>query len=161
MQLYRYSPIANEQVLHEAIAYVAEASSALCRQVVGEVFPITSLTVFAHYPSESICLKKLLLTMGEQVGNTNGPRVALHAPINLGSHTITHLRVREPDPYHAQVGCVDLNVPDYDLFKRDFLATHPNNLRLLVRPEYELIELFDPDADVLGYVLSEPERSTR
>ena len=41
------------------------------------------------------------------------------------------------------------------------MVAKPDNLRLLVRPDYELIEFWHPDFDVTGYVLSEPERSKR
>ncbi len=159
MQLYRYSPIKTKEQFLEAISYVAEKNLELCEKVVVVRFPITSLTVFAHYRDEYEHLKVLLEGMGDFVGDTNGPRIALHEPIVLGDNAVTHLRVRNPDPYRAQVGCVDFDVSNYVTFKKDFLASHLENLRLLVRHEYELIEFFDPDYDVLAYVLSDPPRS--
>jgi len=161
MQLYRFSPIKSGQELREVVAYIAEQNSTLCKKVTGDTLPITSLTVFAHYPDEYEYLCSLLETLGKSVGENNGPRVALKEPIKAGAHTVTHLRIRNPDPYRAQVGCNDFEVENYAKFKETYLATHPENLRLLVRPEYELIEFFDPDYDVLGYVLSQPERSLR
>jgi hypothetical protein len=53
-----------------------------------------------------------------------------------------------------QVGCNDFEVQDYKKFKAEYLPKHPSNLRLIERPEYEMVEFFDPDYDVLAYVVS-------
>ena len=161
MKLYRFSPIYDEYGLINAVQYVATASSELCRKVIGEVFPITSLTVMSHYPDEFEYLKTLLSSLGEYVGQIYGPRVRLYSPIVAGIHTITHLRIREPDSYRAHVGSNDYDIPDYATFKNAYLEHCAENLHLIKRPEYEMIEFSDPDFDVLGYVLSEPERSKR
>ena len=161
MQLYRFSPIETKETLLEAIAYECATSAKLFTQITGETAPITSVTIFAHYPEEFETLKGIQATMGTQVGEVLGPRVALHEPITIGEGVVTHLRIRQPDPYHGQVGSNDYDIADYATFKEKFLAAKPNNLRLLVRPDYELIEFWHPDFDVTGYVLSEPERSKR
>ena len=161
MQQYRFSPNTSTEQLHEAVVYICNSANSLFSTITNEKVSITSVSVFAHYPNEFEFLKNTVVEMGTFVGDTNGPRVALTQPIVVGENTITHLRIRQSDPYHGQVGCVDFDVPSYAVFKENFLGTHPNNLRLLVRPEYELIECFDPNVDVLGYVLSEPERSKR
>ena len=158
---YKFSPIKNKEELHSAISYVAVAVSELLQKVTGDMAPITSLSVFSHDDDEYAFLCGLLKTMGTGVGEVNGPRVALHEPMRAGGHTITHLRIRNPDPDKPQVGCADLDVADYFAFKNKNLSTHLQNLKLIVRPDYELIELFDKDSDVLGYVLSQPERSKK
>jgi hypothetical protein len=161
MNLYRFSPIKDGEELLAAVLYVAEHNTQLCRKVLGEELPIRSLSVFAHYDDEYQLLCSMLADMGEAVGDNNGSRVRLREPIMIGEHTITYLRIRRPDADHPQVGCSDFEVPDYQEFKAKNLASHPDNLRLLVRTDYELIEFFDPDFDVLGYVLSDPSRSTK
>ena len=160
MQLYQFSPIESKEKLLEAGEYVVRTTSELMEKVVGATFPISSLTVFSHYEEEFENLKIILESLGDITGDTNGPRVKLHEPRSIGQHTITYLRVRKPDIYRSQVGCVDFDVSDYHQFKSSHLADFPQNLRLIERPDYELIELFDPNHDVLGYILSEPVRST-
>lgn len=103
----------------------------------------------------------LLNTMGESVGENNGPRVKLFEPIQVAGNTIAYLRIRTPDDEHPQVGCNDFEVEDYAVFKLAYLDAYPQNLRLIVRADYELIEFFDPEYDVLAYVLSDPSRSTK
>ncbi len=161
MQLYRYSPIENKEKLLEAILYVSRASTELYQKITGESAPISSLTIFAHNFDEFEKLKEIQSTMGEYVGEVLGPRVVLHERIVAGKNTITHLRIRKPDPYHSHVGSNDYDIENYVAFKEKFLASKSNNLRLQNRGEYELIEFWDPDFDVLGYVLSDPARSKK
>ena len=161
MQLYRWSPIKTKEELLSAMSYVNEASSQLFFKITASVAPISSLTIFAHYPDEFETLKMIQAQMGRYVGEVSGPRVELHEPRRTGENVITHLRIREPDPYHTHVGSNDYDISDYMKFKEEFLSKKPHNMRLLVRPHYELLELYDPDFDVLGYVLSEPDRSKR
>lgn len=153
MQLYRFSPIKDETQLREAVIYVADKTSELARKIIGKFLPISSLTIFAHYPDEFEKLSEIVKTIGNFFNENNGPRVALHEPIKAGEKTITHLRIRKPDPYRMQVGCNDFET-DYETFKNENLLKHPNNLRLIKREDYEMVEFFHPDFDVLAYVVS-------
>ncbi|MBI3620392.1 hypothetical protein HY214_04615 [Candidatus Roizmanbacteria bacterium] len=154
MKIYRFSPIRDEKELREAVVYVVEKTSDLAKKVIGKTLPISSLTFFAHYPDEFEKLSGIVKTLGNFVNENNGPRVALHEPIKVGENTIIHLRIRKPDPYRMQVGCNDFNISDYAAFKNKYLPKHSNNLRLIERKDYEMIEFFDPDFDVLAYVVS-------
>lgn len=154
MQLYRFSPIKDEKQLREAVIYVADKTSELSRKVIGKSLPISSLTIFAHYPDEFARLSEIARTLGNFVNENNGPHIAIHEPIKVGKNVITHLRIRKPDPYRMQVGCNDFEVPDYNIFKNEYLSEHSNNLRLIERKDYEMIEFFNPHYDVLAYVVS-------
>ncbi len=152
-KLYRYSPIKNENTLLIAVHYVSEQSTKLCKKVIGREFPINPLTIFTHYPDEFEFLKNAVLKMGTQFEYNNGPYVNLSRPIKLIHNEFTQLRIRNPDPYRSQVGCCDFLVPDFREFKNKYLKGNPN-LRVIERPEYEMIEFFDPDFDILAYVCS-------
>lgn len=154
MKLYRFSPIQNKEELITALSYVIVQTSELSRKIIGESLPVTSATVFAHYPNEYEYLIAILHERGTSHDEVNGLRVVLHEPLAVGGNLITHVRVRPPDPYRMQVGCNDFNIDDYENFKKKYLETHPGNLRLVQREAYEMIEFFDPDYDVLAYVLS-------
>lgn len=153
MQLYRFSPIKDIGQLQEAIIYVATKTSELAKKTIEKKLPISSLTIFTHYPDEFGNLKKILLTLGTLHDENNGPRVLLNKPIQAGDNLIKYLRVRNPDPYRMQVGSNDFDVPDYVTFKNNYLSKHPNSLRLIRREDYEMIEFFDPDYDVLAYIV--------
>jgi len=154
MQLYRFSPIQNEKQLRETVSYVASKTSELAEKVVGQKLSITSLTIFAHYPDEFERLAKIIQNLGTLFNDINGPRITLREPIRVENNTITHLRIRKPDPYRMQVGCNDFVIEDYFAFKEKYLSKNPNNLRVIERGDYEMIEFFDPDYDVLAYVVS-------
>ncbi len=154
MQLYRFSPIKDEKQLREAVIYVAENTSELAKKIIGKSLPIKSLTIFSHYSGEFEDLAKIVKTIGNFFNENNGPRVTLKESISVGENTITHLRIRKPDPYRMQAGCSDFEVPNYDTFKNDYLSKHSNSLRLIERKDYEMIEFFDPDFDVLAYIVS-------
>lgn len=154
MKLYRFSPIQTKNELLEAINYVAIKSTELSKKITGNEYPISTLTIFSHYPNEFENLKKIIFDLGELSSENNGPYVRLKTPIELPNNKLEILRVRQPDPYRLHVGCNDFEVPDYEEFKSKFLESNPHNLRLIERPEYDMIEFFDPDFDVLSYVLS-------
>jgi len=152
--LYRFSPIKDEEQLREAVIYVAKETSELAKKIIGKYLPIKSLTIFTHYPDEFEKLSEIAKTNGNFFNENNGPRVALKKPIIVGANTITHLRIRKPDPYRMQVGCNDFEVLNYNDFKNEYLSKYSNNLRMIERKDYEMIEFFDPDFDVFAYVVS-------
>jgi len=154
MKLYRFSPITGKEQLLEAVSCIAKNTTQLCQKIIGEELPINPLTVFSHYHEEFENLKKILFELGSQVSEANGPYVKLGDPIQLPNNLLDQLRVRQPDPYRMQVGCSDFVVPNYVEFKNKYLNKCATNLRLISRPEYEMIEFFDPDFDVLAYILS-------
>lgn len=145
--------IQNKEELIEIVKYVAKETSKLAEKIIGKAFPIKSLTLFAHSRPEYELLTRMLADIGKPHSYSNGPRVELYEPIIAGSNPITHLRIRKPDPERPQVGCNDFEI-DYEVFKRKYLLKYPDNLRLIKRPEYEMIELRDPGFNVLAYVVS-------
>lgn len=151
MKLYRFSPIKNEKELVKGVKYVAKENTKLCKKLTGKKLPISSITIFSHYRQEFQKLSAILHRLGSLYDENNGPRVTLHKPIKAAGHRITQLRIRKPDPYRMQVGCSDFDV-NYEEFKTAF--SKAKGLRIIRRQEYEMIEFFDPDFDVLAYVVN-------
>ena len=145
--------IQNKEELIGAVKYVATETSRLAEKIIGKTFPIKSLTIFAHSQPEYELLTQILTNMGKSYNYNNGPRVELYEPIIVGDNQITHLRIRKPDPKRPQVGCNDFEV-NYEEFKKDYLSKYPDNLRLIKRPGYEMIEFYDLGFDVLAYAVS-------
>ncbi len=155
-RLYRFSPIKTQEELLESIRYIDSQATELSNKIIKKEYPLSSLTVFSHYADEFEQLKEILFEMGEQQAENNGPYVKLTNSLALGSGALKFLRIRKPDPYRMQVGCCDFDVPDYAEFKINYLHTKTYNLRLIERADYEMIEFFDPDFDILAYVISRP-----
>lgn len=69
--------------------------------------------------------------------------------------TYTYLYIRRPDPYRLHVGDVDfyLEESEYTKLKSKMLnGKKVNGARGFERPDLDMIELYDPDLDALGYV---------
>lgn len=145
--------INNKKELVASVEYVANETSKLAEKIIGKTLPIKSLTIFSHSQEEFELLSGLLEEMGKPFNFNNGPRVELFEPIKVGENSITHLRIRKPDLKRPQIGCNDFET-DYEAFKREYLLKYPDNLVLVKRPEYEMIEFFSPEFDVLAYVVS-------
>lgn len=143
-----------EKEIFEKVSYIAEQTSKLCEISIGHTLPISSLTIFSHDEDEFENLKASLTKLGSPYNENNGPRVTLHKPIKVGNNEITHLRIRKPDSERPQVGCNDFDVEDYFSFKEKYLTPDSKNLRLIVRSDYEMIEFFDDNFDVLAYIVS-------
>jgi hypothetical protein len=156
MKLYRFSPMQSKQELIEALEYVVTQTSELCRNIITASLPVTSVTIFAHYPNEYERLINILRELGTPQSEVNGFKVVLREPLTVRDNVITHFRIRPPDPYRMQVGCNDFDVKDFTAFRKEYAEAYPHNLRLIQRQDYEMIEFFDPDYDVLAYVLSRP-----
>lgn len=145
--------IENLQELIKVVQTIAFETSAMAQKTLGRTFPITSLTVFSHSDLEYRLLTAHLKNLGEPYNYNNGPRIKLAEPIIAGDNQVAYLRIRKPDIDRPQLGCNDFET-DYELFKKEYLNKYPENLNLIIRPEYEMIELQDDKFDVLAYIVS-------
>ena len=152
-RLYRFSQIYTQEELLIAIKYVAAKATELCQKITSQTYPIDYITIFCHYPEEFNFLKQTALELGDLKSENHGPLVELGTPLELINGQLKSLRIREPDPYRMQVGCADFTVSDYQEFKNQFLGKS-ENLRLIERLDFEMLEFFHPDFDVLAYILS-------
>lgn len=162
MQLYRFSPIQSSEELFKAIEYIHFACFALCKQSFGRYLPIAgNVGVFCHYDDEYETLIQIRKQLTEPSDNPDQKYFLLHEPIVIPAHgevpetTYTHLYIRRPDPYRAQVGDVDFELPEneYKALKQSLLSGQSIvGARLFERPDLDMIELYHPDVDALGYV---------
>jgi hypothetical protein len=170
MSLYRFSPIADHEALIKAIDYIAFNATKLYFDQTGN-YPndlIRSLTVFAHFDDEFDLLVDLTKQLGTVDSEHNGPYIKLTAPLSIENgrfelngkmhtvHTkIEMIRIRKPDPYRMQVGCCDLEVPfdSPDLEDVKLSLNQNSSPRYIDRPDLKMLELFDPNIDVLAYII--------
>lgn len=162
MQLYRFSPIDNQDQLLQAIEYTHAACHKLCKQSLGKYLPVAgNIGIFCHYDDEFDKLKGTREALTEPSDDPNQKYFKLHQPIvapavgDIPATKYTHLYVRRPDIYRAQVGDIDFYLAQeaYDELKQS-LATgkHIPGARIFPRQDLDMIELYDPDIDALGYV---------
>jgi hypothetical protein len=162
MKLYRFSPITDKEQLLQAIEHVHVECYKLCKQSFGEYLPNAgNMGIFCHYDDEFEYLRSVRDDMTHSSNNPDLKYYELLEPIvipakdDVPETTYTHLYVRRPDPYRAHVGDVDffLEQDKYDELKQAMLhGKQIPGARVFERPDLDMIELYDPDVDALGYV---------
>lgn len=162
MKLYRFSPIKSKEELLEAIIHIHFTCHKLCKQSFGEYLSNAgNVGVFCHYEDEYEYLVSLRKELTESSENLNQKYFKLHEPIIIPSEkgipetTYTYLYIRRPDPYRHHVGDLDfyLDEAEYRKLKTDMGdGKKVKGARIFDRTDLDMIELYDPDIDVLAYV---------
>lgn len=157
MKLYRFSPIQNKEELMRAIEHVHFSAHSLCKKTFGTYLPNTgNLAIFCHYPEEYEYLTEVRKEITDKSDAFNGKYFKLNTPITFPEKegvpetTYTNLYIRQPDPYRHHVGDIDfyLNEKDYIILK----GTLPSGARVFTTNALDMIELYNPDNDVLAYI---------
>lgn len=154
MKLYRFSPLQHEADCEEALAYIDKKLRELSRLVIEEDLPINTLKIFAHYDDEYVFLKKWANSLGknEDEGSSTSYYVKPNKPMVVNDDPIEYVGIRVPDPYRSHVGCGDYVVDNYDEFVSKYIDKSPY-IREVPHQKYQMLELFHPDIDVLGYIV--------
>ncbi len=162
MKLYRFSPIQDKKTLIEAITYTHIACHNLCKQSFGKYLSTAgNVSIFCHYGDEFEQLKQFRKELTQESDNVDQKFFRFHEPLVIPAQeevpetTYMYLYVRRPDPYRYQVGDIDfvLEDNDYTTLKSEMQkGKEINGARLFDRPDLDMIELYDPDVDALGYV---------
>ena len=162
MKLYRLSPIKSEKELLDAIKHIHFTCYELCEQSFGHYLPVAgNVGVFCHYDDEYNLLTTIRERLTKPSDNPNKKYFALYEPVvipkkdDVPETTYTHLYIRKPDPYRAQVGDVDfiLEEPQYSELKKSLIdGKKIKGLRVFERSDLDMLELHNPDIDALGYV---------
>jgi hypothetical protein len=170
MRLYRFSPIKNQEELLKAIEHIHFSCFKLCKDSFGEYLPVAgNMGVFCHYEEEY----KFLLEIREKITEpSDDPKqkyfkllepIVIHAQGDVPDTTYTHMYIRKPDIYRAQVGDVDfmLDEDKYVELKKSLQEGKVMpGARVFERPDLDMVELYNPDVDALGYV-SPPEMTQK
>lgn len=159
MKLYRFSPITDVAACHEALEYIDVKLRELSSLVIPESLPVNTLKIFAHYDDEYAFIKKWIDTLGKTWDGSSSTSyyVKPFKQMTVNSDPIEYVGLRVVDPYRGQVGCGDFVVDNYEDFKSNYLGKSPY-IREVTHPEYEMLELFHPDIDVLGYIVKNYEQ---
>ncbi len=162
MKLYRFSPIQDENQLLDAIQHTHFSCFELCKKAFNSYLPVAgNMGIFCHYDLEYKFLTELREGLTAKSDNLNQKYFRLYKPIVIASKddipetTYTHLYIRRPDQYRAQVGDVDFMVDNekYTKLKEALMeGRHVNSVTIFNRPDLDMIELSDPDIDALAYL---------
>lgn len=112
--------------------------------------PIDYVAIFCKDEEEKEELLNLLESLGNIIQQTpTGPNFKLKTPIVTSSGPVTLIKIRNTDPIKHQRGAPDFRIDDYEAFKKKYLGKQ--NFNLIDRKTFEMIEIWDPKADVLVY----------
>lgn len=170
MKFYQFSPICTELELLKAIEHIHISSYILCKKTFGYYLPSAgNIGIFCHYESEYIFLTNLRKNLTKKTDNIDQKYFKLHSAITIPKQldipetTYSYLYIRKPDPYRHHVGDVDfyLQEDEYNLLKRSIIhGKKINGARIFDRQDLDMIELYDPDIDVLAYVSTQKMTDT-
>lgn len=162
MHTLQSNPILHEDQLRHTLAEIHKACHALCFQALHTYLSVAgNIGIFSHSEEEYVALTKIQEKLTDSSKSVYGKYYKLHSPITMEvndeipSAVYTHLYIRKPDPNKPQIGDLDfyLESKAYAELKQYVLGGTVLGARILPnRPELDLIELYDPKLDALGYV---------
>ena len=146
----------NVKELEELVNYIVdEGERVKSKYLEEETGPVDYLSIFCKDEKEKNELLSLMKTEGEFIQDApTGPNFKLRTPIMTKSGPVPLIKIRNTDPVKRQRGAPDFRVKNYEEFKRKYLGR--KNINLIDRKTFEMIEIWDPDADVLVYFCSIP-----
>ncbi len=115
---------------------------------------VNYVAVFAQSEDEFAEFLAAAEQLGHVVQHTpTGPLFQV-PPIDTVSGKVKLLKVRAPDKARVERGDADFTVSDYLRFKKENLSRP--GFRLILREQFEMIELLDATFDVLAYFSHPP-----
>ncbi len=117
-------------------------------------FKINYLTIFSESKDDFKNLEKELRKIGKEEIANNGFKYLLKKPINYKKETISLIRVRKPDIHRKELGCADLIYKSLDYPQLRKIALD-KGYDLIVRKDYEMIELSDFNINVYAYLVKD------
>lgn len=160
--MHRINQIHNEKELLYAIKYIHVLCATLCKQTVGTYLPVAgNIGIFCQDADEY----ERLVGIQKKLTNTEihvyGKYFLLHNPVTIPTQdgipgaTYRYLYIRRPDIHKPQAGDVDFFMEPvaYARLKASLSAgTQIPGMRVLDRPDLDLIECYDPSVDAFAYI---------
>ncbi len=148
-KLYRFSPIENESDFEKVLEYLASELDKLSKELFNKQLPVTTLKIFPHYPEEYDYLHKLISGIGSKASFSSDTSFYVQVDKKVAGHNIKYIGVRIVDPYRLHVGCGDYEIDNFEEFKKQ----HISSSQFIRNIKDDMIELWHPNFDVLGYVV--------
>jgi hypothetical protein len=139
------------QELTAIVNYIVDEGDKINKKYLDEVVgPVDYVAIFCKDENEKNELTNLITNLGEAVDETpTGINYKLNSPIETNQGPVILIKIRNTDPQKPHRGALDFRVKDYASFKNKYLGREHFNL--IERPDFEMIEIWDPEADVLVY----------
>lgn len=111
--------------------------------------PVNYACIFTQSNEEYEKFLIIARTLGSVVHETNMGPVFRIRPLTTIAGDLELLKIRKPDPKRPERGDADFTLSDYQTFKNTYL--HTPGFGIIARENMEMIELSDPNFNVLAY----------
>jgi hypothetical protein len=116
--------------------------------------PVNYACIFCQSKDQYDSLLVSMRNWGRVIKETpTGPLYHI-PPIDTVAGKLKLLKIRKPDQTRPELGDADFTVTNYPAFKKRFLPQ--DGFKLIVREDFEMIELVDPQFEVRSYFSSPP-----
>lgn len=147
-KIYRFSPIKTEEQIEEVLSYITSELEKLSLKSFDKELPITTLKIFPHYFDEYKYLLDYVMKLGPKASFSSDTSYYAEVDKEINGYNIKYIGVRIVDPYRLQVGCGDYEIENFKEFENSIKETE-----LIRNFREEMIEIWHPDYDILGYVV--------
>ena len=128
---------------------VKKANDLKNRHTSEENAPVNYACIFCQNDEQYNNTISILQRIGSLVEETPTGPIFRIQPLDTIAGDIQLLKIRKPDPTRPELGDADFTVSDYPEFKKKYLSQE--GFKLIVRKDFEMIELVDPKFDVRVY----------
>ena len=116
--------------------------------------PVNYACVFCQDEEQYKSLVAITRKIGNVVEETpTGPLFHIQS-LDTNAGNLQLLKIRKPDTTRPELGDADFTVSDYPEFKKKYLSQ--KGFKLIVRKNFEMIELVDPHFNVRAYFSNPP-----
>jgi len=116
--------------------------------------PVNYACVFCQNDEQYDSLAALAQEIGKVIEETpTGPLFHIQ-PLDTNAGSLQLLKIRKPDATRPELGDADFTVSNYPEFKKKYLPQ--KGFKLIVRKNFEMIELADPKFNVRAYFSNPP-----
>ena len=147
--------IMNVKNLKQFVQEIVEKANALKNKHISEEkAPVNYACIFCQNDEQYDSLVALAQEIGKVVEETpTGPLFHIQ-PLNTIAGKLQLLKIRKPDAARPELGDADFTITNYPEFKRKYLSQ--KGFSLIVRKNFEMIELVDPQFNVRAYFSNPP-----
>ncbi len=110
--------------------------------------------IFAQSEEEYNNLIMIVKEIGSVIKETPTGLLFHIQPLKTVSGNLKLLKIRKPDPTRPELGDADFTVENYPEFKNNYLSK--TGFKLIVRENFEMIELIDSKFNVRAYFSNPP-----
>jgi hypothetical protein len=145
----------NLEELKSLVKEIVKKASSLKDKYTDQVnIPVNYACIFSQSKEEYDHLINITNEMGKVIKETKSGPLFHIQPLETISGKLLLLKIRNPDPTRPERGDADFTVNNYPEFKEKYLSQ--NGFKLMLKDDFEMIELMEPGFDVRVYFSDPP-----